>query len=274
MTRVAASEQVGTSHGRRGFGLKQIRKPRFRGIVRPAVLILGIFVLLAAAEFIDPSVPAQAAESASPVRQQSMPLDGGGQAGFIENESDSLTAVAVEVFQLAQTGNLDRAEKRLDRLKKMVSALDKIQDEANLILLPRLKRTIADLELALNAKSRLDAMRQANRITLIAATVAVPYQPRIPTEVSLLEYNGRELAIWSEAKRPDKLSGIVMRMHLAWQTLMPKLIECDAGRELKHFSKLMRHLELAGTPEEYDRLARQAQVETATLRAVFTRGAR
>ena len=135
----------------------------------------------------------------------------------------------------------------------------------------RLKRTIADLTKAIAVISHLDTLRNANRITLIAATVAVPYKPHIPTEISLLEYNGRELEIWSEMKRTDKLSGIVIRMHLAWQTLMPKLIENNGGKELKHFSDLMRRLELARSAEEYDRMSKQILAGTTVLEAVFVK---
>ena len=159
----------------------------------------------------------------------------------------------------------------MDTLRRKAADLDRIQDEAKLILLPRLRRTIADLDKALAAKNHQEALRNSNRITLIAATVAVPYKPRIPTEISLLEYNGRELEIWSKDKRIDKLSGIVIRMHLAWQTLMPKLIECNGGKELKRFSDLMMHLEQARTAEEYDRLSKQILTGTTTLEAVFAR---
>ena len=114
-------------------------------------------------------------------------------------------------------------------------------------------------------------MRNANRITLIAATVAVPFKPGVPTEVSLLNYNGRELEIWSEVKKMDKLSSIVIRMHLAWQTLMPKLIEQNGIKELRRFSDLMGHLEAARLPEEYGRLARQVLVETDAMKSSFVK---
>ena len=239
------------------------------GTIHPAALAL--FAILMASELCYPILPAQAANAPSPIRQQSATSEAAIQANFIGTELDSLTGWADDIFNLAQAGNLERAEKRVEKLKKLAAALDHVQDEANLILLPRLKLTISNLEKALSARNHQDIMLNSNRITLIAATLAVPYQPRIPTEVSLLEYNGRELEIWSEAKRMDKLSSIVMRMHLAWQTLMPKLIESNGSKELKRFSLLMRQLELARTPEEYDRLSKQALVITASLKAIFAR---
>jgi hypothetical protein len=198
---------------------------------------------------------------------------GAGRANVIVSGLDSLSGSAEEIFNLALSGKLERIPKRLEVLKKNAAAFDYIQDESNRILLPRLGRTIADLDGAIAAKNRLDVMRYSNRITLIAATVAVPFKPAVPTELLLLDYNGRELEIWSEAKKTDKLSNIVIRMHLAWQTLMPKLIEQNGIKELRRFSDLMGHLELARTPEEYGRLSRQVLLETDAMKVIF-RGAK
>jgi len=183
---------------------------------------------------------------------------------------DSLSDSAEEIFNLAQVGKIDRLRKNLDSLKKIAATLDNIPGKEDLILLPRLRGTIDDLEKAIVGKDRLQTMRYANRITLIAATLAVPLAPAIPTELSLLDYNARELGIWSEVKMTEKLSSIVIRMHLAWQTLMPKLIEHHGEKELKRFSDIMEHLELARTPEDYGRLSRQVRVDVDTMKTIFT----
>ncbi|GFO55929.1 hypothetical protein GMSM_29360 [Geomonas sp. Red276] len=190
-------------------------------------------------------------------------------AGF-----DSLAEGADEIFQLALNGKMDRVPKKLEALKKSTSSFPAITDDSGTLLLPRLNRTMADLELAVNAKDRLDTMRYANRLTLIAATVQVPYKPPTPTEVLVLDYNARELEIWSELRRAEKLSNIVIRMHLAWQTLMPKLLDHNASRELKRFSELMGRLEVAKVPEEYSKVSRLMLVELAAIRQVFTKPAK
>jgi|GEM_PF-2560269 len=251
--------------------MQRTREPRF--LLTSHLTAFVLFVLLVASEFCSPHFDAQAAIAIapSPTRQQTSPLDGGPGGSYIETALGSLTGYAEDIFNLALAGNLERAEKRLDSLKKQAVALDCIQDEANLTLLPRLKRTIADLGKAISAKNVQETLRKANRVTLIAAALAVPYKPRIPTEVSLLEYNGREIEIWSAVKRVDKLSGITLRMHLAWQTLMPKLIQYNGDKELKRFSELMRRLEQARTAEEYDRVSKQILAGTETLEAIFAK---
>ena len=216
-------------------------------------------------------LPAQAGNAVPSAKEPAKLSPAATRANFIATELNSLSESAEELFALALAGKLERAGKKLDALKKNAAVFDYIQDESSSILLPRLGRTIADLEKSIVARNRLDTMRYSNRITLIAATVAVPFKPCLPTEVSLLDYSGRELEIWSEEKRTEKLSGIVIRMHLAWQTLMPKLIEQNGIRELRRFSDIMGHLELARLPEDYGRLSRQVLAETDAMKSIFVK---
>ena len=217
---------------------------------------------------------AKAANAPATVVEQPKKATGASRSNFIVITLDSLSDSAEEIFNLAQVGKMDRLRKNMDSLKKIAATLDNIQGKEDLLLLPRQRSTIDELENAIAGKDRLETMRYANRITLITATLAVPFAPGIPTELSLLDYNARELGIWSEVKLAEKLSGIVIRMHLAWQTLMPKLIEHHGEKELKRFSEIMGHLEQARSPEEYGRLSRQVRVEVDSMKAIFTKSAK
>lgn len=190
---------------------------------------------------------------------------------FPVSELDALSDIAEEIFDLAQANKTDRIPKKLEMLRKYAAAVSYLQDESNTMLLPRLGHTLTDLEQAVATKNRLETMRYANRVTLIAATLAVPYRPSIPTELSLLDYNGRELGLSSESKKSEKLANIVMRMHLAWQTLMPKLVERNAIKELRRFSDIMGRLESAKSPDEYSHLSRLVGIEMDLMKGVFSR---
>ena len=234
-------------------------------------VILGLSALVMTSIIFTQAPPAEAANAPAAVVEQPRKIMGAPRPNFIVTTLDSLSDSAEEIFNLAQAGKMDRLRKNLDSLKKIAATFDNIEGKEDLILLPRLRGTVDDLEQAIVGKDRLQAMRYGNRITLITATLAVPFAPGIPTELSLLDYNARELGIWSEVKLTDKLSSIVIRMHLAWQTLMPKLIEHHGEKELKRFSEIMGHLELAKTPEEYGHLSRQVQVDANTMKAIFTK---
>jgi hypothetical protein len=247
------------------------RKGNFIGFNARRSVPLFLLALCSVWQLCSPTQKVQAASIAPLAKEQSRPSGAAARSGSFAAELDALADSGNDIYELAQAGKMERLAKKLELLKKNAAALSYIQDQPNNLLLPRLGRTISDLEQAVGAKDRLDTMRCANRITLIAATVAVHLKPNLPTEVSLLEYNGRELGIWSEAKKTDKLSGIVMRMHLAWQTLMPRLVERNGIKELRRFSEIMGRLELARTPEEYGRFARQATAEIDDLKAIFAK---
>jgi hypothetical protein len=244
----------------------------------PVASLLALALFAASSGCLQPGL-AQAALAAPPAKEQprqpfAAPKGNSIAAprgNSIASDLDALADTGEEIFELAMAGKMDRLGRKLEALKKNAAALSYIQDQSNSILLPRLGHTVIDLDQAISAKDRLDTMRYANRITLIAATVAVHLKPNVPTEVSLLEYNGRELGIWSEMKKTEKLSNIVMRMHLAWQTLMPKLIEHNGIKELRRFSEIMGRLEAAKTPEEYGRLSRLATSEIYDMKAIFSK---
>jgi hypothetical protein len=228
----------------------------------------GVRLPLVAAALLAVSTPGLATAGGSAFRESGKPciVRASGPLGDL----DALSESAEELYQLALAGKLERAGRRLDALKKNVAALSSLPNQPNIIL-PRLGQTMVDLEQACGSKDRLEMLRYANRVTLIAATLAVPLKPRVPTEVALLDYNSRELAIWSDAHRLEKVNGIVIRMHLAWQTLMPKLIENNGLKELRRFSDLMGRLEQARTPEEYSRISRLIAPELDTMKVIFSR---
>jgi hypothetical protein len=245
----------------------QLKRSCHRGASNRAVALFLLALTLQAGSL----AQASPAAASSPAASLEQPWHAGSRSNSIVTTLDALSDSAEALFSLAQAGKMERLRKNLDSLKKIAATIDNLQGKEALILLPRLRSTIDDLEKAVTGKNRLEIMRFANRITLIAATEAIPYAPDIPTELSLLDYNARELGIWSEVKLTDKLSSIVIRMHLAWQTLMPKLIEHHGEKELRRFSEIMGHLELAKNPDEYSRLSRQVLAEVDTMKAIFTR---
>jgi hypothetical protein len=105
--------------------------------------------------------------------------------------------------------------------------------------------------------------------TLLEIAMIGELKPRVPTNVMLLDYCGRELEILSEEKNIAKLSNLVIRMHLIWQNLIPQLVDQGGTREIKRFSEIMTHLEKAKTPEEYNHIAKHVLNEVDNIEKVF-----
>jgi hypothetical protein len=231
---------------------------------------LFLFLLLLQLEILPPFV-ALANGSSPTIKEHQRQSAGSSRGNGATTELEALADFSEEIFALAVVGKMDRIGKKLEALKKNVDSINRSPSYLKNIMLPRLRQTVIDLEQAWSAKDRLETMRYANKITLIAAAIEVPLKTGLPTEVSLLDYNGRELAIWSEEKKIEKLSSIVMRMHLTWQTLMPMLIEHNGIRELRRFSEIMERLEMAHTAEEYGHLSKLVSPEIDSMRALFAK---
>lgn len=187
----------------------------------------------------------------------------------IEIELEALSGTAEDIYDLAKVDKWNRAVKKLEELKKSEKVVKLIRNEEYDFFSQRLMAKIDDLEKAISAKNRKDTMRFANNITLIEIAMFGELKPRVPTNVMLLDYCGRELELLSEEKDIDKLSNLVIRMHLIWQDLIPLLFEKDNTKEIKKFSEIMRRLERAKTPEEYNHLAKQVLDEVDNLEKVF-----
>jgi hypothetical protein len=77
------------------------------------------------------------------------------------------------------------------------------------------------------------------------------------------------LEILSDEKDIAKLSNLVIKMHLIWQNLIPQLVEKGGTKDIKKFSEIMKHLERAKTPEEYNHIANHVLDEVDNIEKLF-----
>jgi len=198
-----------------------------------------------------------------------LPLSAGPKSASVQIELQDLSATAEDIYDLAKVSKWRKIRKKLEKLKKAEKDIKLLRNEENGFFSQRLRNKIEDLEQAISAKNRKDTMRFANNITLLEVAMIGELKPRVPTNVMLLDYCGRELEILSEEKDIDKLSSLVVRMHLIWQNLIPQLGNKGDTEDIKRFSEIMKRLERAKTPEEYNHLAKQVLDEVDTIEKVF-----
>lgn len=214
---------------------------------------------------------ARAADEKSISHEKTLPSSPGiHKTTTIRDELELISGYAEDIFELAKADRWRRASKKLIALEKIEQSLTNTTHNLGADNISALTKSTSDLERAISAKSRQDAMTAANKITAIAALIAKPYNQRVPVNVALLDYYGRELEIFSEIKNANKLSVVVTRMHLTWQSLMPLLIAEGGSKNVKKFGEIMKHLEAAKTPEEYGRLAISVHDEVDNLERIFT----
>ena len=76
-------------------------------------------------------------------------------------------------------------------------------------------------------------MLDANRVTLIAANLAEPFHPRLPSDITRLDYHGRELETWSAAKNEEKFEQAADGLEKTWGLVVPQSRSTSARRTRK-----------------------------------------
>jgi hypothetical protein len=131
-----------------------------------------------------------------------------------------------------------------------------------------LDTNVAALDRAVTAKDRQAAMQQANQVTLDVANLSSAYKLSVPVEVVKLDYYGRELEVWAQAKDANKLLATARELRQTWDSLRPT-IATKSATEAKKFDALVAQVESGKTPADYERAATPVLDEVDNLEKLF-----
>ncbi|MDQ2899177.1 MAG: hypothetical protein M3Y07_05170 [Acidobacteriota bacterium] len=174
------------------------------------------------------------------------------------------------VYDAAKAGTWTTASSKLSALKDAARQLRSDVTNANTEE-DRLDAQIASLDKAVAGKERVGAMREANQVTLMAANMSQPFNPKIPVDVVKLDYYGRELEVWSAAKDSVKLQSTVGEMRATWDRIRPSVESHGGSAEAQQFDGLMTQLQKAKTPANYNQAASALLESVDKLEKVFTK---
>jgi hypothetical protein len=173
---------------------------------------------------------------------------------------------AENIYDYAKANDWKQAEARLGLLK---SAVEKVRtDVSNQKAAGEIYPHVAALDRAVTAKDRQASMLAANQITRDVAQTTTDYKVSVPVEVVLLDYYGRELEIWAEAKDTSKLQATAKEMRQTWDAVRP-LIEAKNSGVAKKFEALVKQVEAAKAPADYEKVAKPVLDEVDNLEKVF-----
>jgi hypothetical protein len=127
---------------------------------------------------------------------------------------------------------------------------------------------VAAVDSAVSSKDRQATMREANQVTLDVANMTTAYKLSVPVEVTKLDYYGRELEVWAQAKDTNKLLATAGEMRQTWNALRPT-VEARSATEAKKFDALVVQVESATTPAAYARVATFVLNEVDNLEKLF-----
>lgn len=172
------------------------------------------------------------------------------------------------IYDMAKANNWTKAATTLASLKNAIKQLHADLAGSNAGV-DQLDKTVATLDQAIAAKDRQAAMREANQVTRIVADVTAPFNPRVPIEVTRLDYQGRELEVWAGAKDSTRLKATADEMQRTWEGLRPQVESHGGSSVAKRFNDLVAQVEAAKTADEYARLAKPILDEVDHLEKVF-----
>ncbi len=171
------------------------------------------------------------------------------------------------VYDYAKANDWKNADVKLAALRDAVKKVrTDVKNESAAV--DRLDGNVAALDRAVIARDRESAMRQANQVTLDVANMTTAYKLSVPVEVTKLDYYGRELEVWAQAKDANKLQATAREMRREWDALRPS-IESHSGKEAKNFDALVTRVESAKTSADYARVATPVLNEVDNLEKLF-----
>jgi hypothetical protein len=171
------------------------------------------------------------------------------------------------IYDYAKVNDWKNAAVKLAALKRAVNKVHtdvKNQGAAA----DRLDTDVAAVDRAVTAKDRQAAMQEANQVTLDVANLTPAYKLIVPVEVVKLDYYGRELEVWAQAKDATKLQTTARQLRQTWDSLRPS-IAAKSAAEAKKFDALVAQVEAAKTPADYARVATLELDEVDNLEKLF-----
>jgi len=192
-------------------------------------------------------------------------------------ESETPQAVIAEVgelgeniYDLAKDKDWTKVGKKLTSLTKEAESLRKqvkAADEAK----AHLNKSITVLKKSVEAKDQHKTMEQANQVTLIAANLTDPFDPKVPTDVTRLDFYGRELEVWSAVKDEAKLKVAADALQKTWKKVRPAVVEHGGKAEAIKFDGLVAMLRRAKSTVEFKDVATPILDEVDNLEKVFAK---
>jgi hypothetical protein len=175
---------------------------------------------------------------------------------------------AENLYDWGRTGDWTKAQADLAALK---SAVAKLQGTGAVADMQATNERVSTIENAIQAHDARALTHAANDMTRVAAEISRQFNPPVPVEVTLLDYDGRELELWSEEGNTAKLNETRTRLQETWNAVRPALVAKGGTTEATHFDALVTQLTKAGTAKDFAATAKPILDSVDVLENVFTR---
>lgn len=168
------------------------------------------------------------------------------------------------LYDSAKAKNWKRVKDHQVELEKAVVQLKSLNIDTS-----QLDPLLGTIKISVATENRDDLMLTANKATLVAAEMTEKYHPKIPVDVTKLDYLGREIEIWAAKNDKEKLVFTAKAIRRTWNAVKPQVEANKGTKESATFESLVAGLDKAQTVADYLKLAKPILDEVDHLEAVF-----
>lgn len=105
--------------------------------------------------------------------------------------------------------------------------------------------TADTIDQAINHRDDRTLLHAANQMTRLVAELSRPFHPIPPVEIALLDYEGREVTLWSSEKNIEQVNATKRALANTWQRVRPHVLAHDGSAAARRFDALVERLRKA-----------------------------
>lgn len=172
---------------------------------------------------------------------------------------------AENIYDAAQGANWTEAKQKLSALQ---SAVGSLPSTVTATQKQQIESSLQKLDQSISAENRIATLKEANRITRLAAEASAKFRSTPPVQVSMLDYYGRELQIGAETNDSAELHRTATDMQRTWNEIRPQ-VERLSSSEASRFNELVSKIASAQSSSQYAQLAKAELDQVDALEKVF-----
>lgn len=175
---------------------------------------------------------------------------------------------AESIYDMAKVADWPKAQANLATLQQSAQLLRQQTTNSDSGI-NQLMGSIDQLSPAIAAKDPQATQQHANQVTLLAAQITQRYQTRVPVEITLLDYYGRQLDVDAASGNLAQLQTTTHHMTQTWQAVRPAVVRHGGTAQAQQFDTLVAQANQAKTVSDYGQLATPILNQVDQLEAVF-----
>ena len=194
-----------------------------------------------------------------------VPAPAASASGSVPPVIDSIGAYGESLYDEVKAGRWAKAQHLTDQLTSAAKEVPNM----NSTCVVELTSLVDSLRATVRAHQQHAALVQSNQVTRLAAEMTRPYTSLMPLEVLLMDYQGRELDVWSAAKDVPRLKQTTADIRRTWDALRPRIESRNHMERVRTTDAIVSRIEAAKTPAQWGAAAKPLLDEVDELEKVF-----